>query len=152
VTSFPAPSTVSVNDKARGLTPIEIKLGRRRSGQIIRIESLGYFPFEIQVGHDATVPNLFMSAIAGAVVGGLVALAEKTWEPHSHLPTELAIDAPVGAAIFVLIDLIPGEGKILRSKELLVTLTKAEGTPRVDRISINADDFRKIKWIRVHRD
>jgi len=79
-------------------------------------------------------------------------LAEKTWEPHSHLPTELAIDVPVGAAILLLIDLIPPEGKILRSKELSVTLTKAEGTPRVDTMSINADDFRKIKWIRVHRD
>lgn len=79
-------------------------------------------------------------------------MAEKTWERHSHLPTELAIDVPVGAAILLLIDLIPHEGRILRSKELLVTLTKAEGAPRVDRMGIDADDFRTIKWIRVRRD
>ena len=152
VTSSPAPSTVSVNGKARGLTPIEIKLGRRRSGQVIRIESPGYFPFEIQVGGDTTGPNLFTSAIVGAVIGGLVALAEKTWEPHSHLPTKLAIYVPVGTAALVLADLMPHEEKIPRSKELLVSLTKAEGTPRVDTISISADDFQRIKWIRVHRD
>ncbi len=104
------------------------------------------------MGRDATVPNLLNSAIVGAVVGGMVALAEKTWEHHRHLPTVLAIDVPVGAAILLLIDLIPHEGRILRSKELLVTLTKAEGSPRVDTMRINADDFRKIKWIRVRRD
>ena len=151
MTSSPALSAVSVNGKAQGVTPIEIRLGRRRSDQIVRFESPGYFPFEIQVGRDATVPNLLNSAIVGAVVGGMVALAEKTWERHSHLPTELAIDVPVGAAILLLIDLIPLEGKISRSKELLVTLTKAVGAPRVDTMRIEADDFRKIKWIRVRR-
>ena len=152
MTSSRALTIVSVNGKTQGVTPIEIRLGRRRSGKIVRFESPGYFPFEIQVGRDATVPNLLNSAIVGAVVGGMLALAEYTWERHRHFPTELAIDVPVGAASLLLVDLIPHEGKILRSKELLVTLTKAEGAPRVDTMRIDADDFRKIKWIRARRD
>jgi hypothetical protein len=127
-------------------------VGRRRSGQVIRIESPGYNPFEIQVGRDATVPNYFTSPLLGATVGGLVAMAQTTSAGHRNFWTELAIDAPVGAAIFLLIDLIPNKGNTLRLRELLVTLTKADGTPRVDTMRIDADDFRNIKWIRVHRD
>ena len=152
VTSSPASITVRVNGKPRGITPIEIRVGRRRKDQVIRIESPGYNPVEIQVGRDATVPNLLLSAIVGAVDGGLGALAVSTWVRHRHLPTDLAIAVPVGAAVFLLNDLIPHEGKVLRSKELLVTLAKASGTPRIDTMRIEADDFQNIKWIRIHRD
>jgi len=33
-----------------------------------------------------------------------------------------------------------------------VTLTRADGPPRVDTMNIDADDFRNVKWIRVRRD
>jgi len=33
-----------------------------------------------------------------------------------------------------------------------VTLTKADGPPRVETILVNAEDFQNIKWIRVHRN
>jgi hypothetical protein len=153
VTSSPAFSTISVNGRPQGATPVEISLGRRRGEQVIRIESPGYNPFQIQVGGDRTAPNFSKSLLLGAAAGGLVAVAQTTSTAHHYsLWKELAIDAPVGAALFVLIDLIPKKENIVRSRELLVTLTKASGTPRVEMMRIEAADFRAIKWIRVHRD
>jgi len=143
---------ISVNGKPQGTAPVEIRLKRRRRGHVIRIESRGYNPFEIQVGRDATAPRFLMSALLGATVGGLVAAAQATSRVHRDFWADLAIDAPVGAAMFLVIDLMPGKERPSRERELAVTLTKAEGTPRVDTMSVAAGDFLKIKWIRVHRD
>jgi hypothetical protein len=40
----------------------------------------------------------------------------------------------------------------VRPKRLEVTLTKVDGTPRVDTMYFDADDFMNIKWIRGRRD
>ena len=143
---------IIVNGKPRGAAPVEIRLNRRRRGQVIRIESRGYNPFEIQVGRDAAAPRFLMSALLGATVGGLVAAAQATSRVHRDFWADFIVDVPVGAAMFLVIDLMPGEERLLRERELAVTLTKAEGTPRVDTMSVAAGDFLKIKWIRVHRD
>ena len=49
-----------------------------------------------------------------------------------------------------LIDLAFGKTYNLDSKELTVTLTKADGPPRVNTMLV--DDFQNVTWIRVHRD
>lgn len=152
VTSSPEPSRISVNHKPQGQTPIEIRLAKRRRGQVIRIESPGYNPLEIQVGRDTTAPNYLMDALLGVTAGGLVALAQATSKDGQNFWTELAVDAPVGATIRLLIDLIPDERNGLGSRELLVTLTKADEPPRVDSMFIDAKEFRNVKWIRVHRN
>jgi len=53
--------------------------------------------------------------------------------------------------IFTLID-SGNKGFEFVPKELTVTLTKANGLPRVNTILLDADDFQNIKWIRVRRD
>jgi hypothetical protein len=40
----------------------------------------------------------------------------------------------------------------LKPAELIVTLKKADGSPRVETMLIDADDLQNIKWIRIHRD
>ncbi|MCK7493382.1 MAG: hypothetical protein MZW92_61785 [Comamonadaceae bacterium] len=45
-----------------------------------------------------------------------------------------------------------GSGYVLNPRDLTVTLSKADATLRVDRMVLDPDDFRNVKWIRVHRD
>ena len=152
VTSFAAGATVSVNGIQRGSTPVEIKLARRKRGQVIRIESPGYNPVEIRVKRGATTTNFLTDALLGAVVGGMIAFSEATFTNYDDFWTHLAIYAPASAAVRVLFDLIPSKGHASNPQDLIVTLTKADGTPRVDTIIVDAEDFQNIKWIRVHRD
>jgi hypothetical protein len=53
--------------------------------------------------------------------------------------------------LFIIID-SGGKGFELVPKELEVRLKKAEGPRKIDTILVDPDDFRNIKWIRVHRD
>ena len=152
VTSSPGPSMITVNRKTQGQTPIEIRLIKRRRGQIIRIESPGYDPLEIRVGQDATAPNYVTDALLGAAAGGLIALAQASAKDHHDFWTALAVYAPAGAAIRILIDLLIGAADPPRSRELLVKLTKAVGPPRVETMSIAAEEFKTVKWIRIHGD
>ena len=152
VTSFAAGATVSVNGIQRGATPVEIKLARRKRGQVIRIESPGYNPVEIRVKRGATTTNFLTDALLGAVVGGMIAFSEATFTNYDDFWTHLAIYAPASAAVRVLFDLIPSKGHASNPQDLIVTLTKADGTPRVNTIIVDAEDFQNIKWIRVHRD
>jgi hypothetical protein len=152
VTSSRALATVSVNGKPQGATPVEISLARRKRGQVIRIESPGYNPVEIQVGRDATAPDFLADALLGAAVGGLVAFAQASSNDDDNFWTELAIDAPVGAALRLLLDLVPGKGHTLTPRDLIVTMTKNDGKPRVDTMVVDADEFRNVKWIRVRID
>jgi hypothetical protein len=54
--------------------------------------------------------------------------------------------------LFTLIDIGLKYGYVLRPKELSVTLTKANGEPRVRVLLIDAAAMRNITWIRVRRD
>jgi hypothetical protein len=51
--------------------------------------------------------------------------------------------------LFMLVD-IGGEGYHLAPQVLTVTLTKADGPPRVDTMVLDADDLRNVTWIRIH--
>ena len=44
------------------------------------------------------------------------------------------------------------KGYTFKPKQLTVTLTKVDGTPRVDMMYVGAEEFQNVKWIRVHRD
>lgn len=45
-----------------------------------------------------------------------------------------------------------GSGYELNPRDLTVTLSKADGTLRVDTMFLKPDEFQNVKWIRVHRD
>ena len=64
-----------------------------------------------------------------------------------------SIPAAAGfARLFEFLDLNSKKGHEFRPMELSVTLTKVEGTLRVDTILVDAGDFRNLKWIRIHRN
>jgi hypothetical protein len=151
VTSTPAGATVSVNGYARGATPFYLTLARSEKNQIIRIESPGYDPLEIRVKRKAKAGYLLGDVLAGAAVGGTIALVPGL-SGDEVLAKSFFLYGLLSTAIFIGIDLAVGKGYTLEPKKLVVTLRKTEGTPRVDTIFISSNDFRKVKWIRVHRD
>ena len=159
VTSSPIGAAVIVNGVEQGVTPIEIKLARKQKGQVIRIESPGYNPFEIRPQRKLSGETILGSILLGLVPGMVPALV---WLGSSHTKTDPAEEntilstyfksAAVLGGLFALTDFGGGKGYTQTPKNLTVRLTKADGTPRVDTMLVDADDFKNVKWIRVHRD
>jgi len=158
VTSSPAGARVFVNGVEQGVTPLEIWLARKVKGQVIRIESPGYNPAEIRAQRKMSVhpiiSNFFLGLIPGA--GGLyfyrnVITEDGEWGTGETLSWLLS--TAVFGGLFTIIDSVgQGNGYELRPTELTVTLTKADGSPQVDTILIDAEDLQNVKWIRVRRD
>jgi hypothetical protein len=161
VTSSPVGATVIVNGQQQGVTPLEIRLARKEKDQVIRIESAGYNPYEIRVKRGISPWVVLMDVVKGAASGFGAALlyAGITNEPWvstdpDAFDSEKVLVLAIPAAIigFPLLDLASGKIYTLKPAELTVTLTKADGPPKVDTLIIDADDFQNINWIRVRRD
>jgi len=148
VTSSKAGATVIVNGVQQGVTPLEVRLATKKKGQVIRIESPGYNPVEISVKNRISVFILLSDVLLGAaagivwISGGVEQGDPPLWK--ARWPLVLAV-----AGSLTLLDLSTGKGFILEPRDLTVTLTKADGTPRVDTMLVDAADFRNVKWIRV---
>ena len=154
VTSSPVGATVIVNGAYQGVTPLELRLARKQKGQVIRIESPGYIPVEIRPERKLSKGILFGNFLLGLIAG---------FGPAWGLSDRLDLNDPEGIIVWVLCaaacgggatakDIGNGKAYALSPRDLTVTLKKAEGTPLVDTILIDADGLRSVKWIRVHRD
>jgi hypothetical protein len=160
VTSTPVGATVIVNGVRQGVTPLEIRLARKEKGAVIRIESPGYNPVEIRPETKRSRGLFFRNFLLGLIPGTTLALfwwagpaSESNPGDHPEVTAALidVLTAAAFGAIFTAVD-GHGAGNELEPKELNVTLTKADGTPRVNIIVVDADRFGDIKWIRVRRD
>ncbi len=158
ITSSPAGARVSVGGKALGTTPLSISVSRTIKGQVIRIESPGYNPVEIRPRRTIVGEPVLGDFLIGLVLG-LGAAAGYSFrhneDPDYQGSTALLIGGAVTAAvggIILAIDLGGGKGNTLTPTELDVTLTKANGPPKVDTVLVDAGRLRNIKWIRVHED
>lgn len=158
VTSVPVGATVIVNGVEQGVTPLVIWPDRKWKDQVIRIESPGYNPVEIKLKRSLSegpiFGNFFIGAMFGVVPGTIIGLwflnIDKWTEANFTLIWALCAAAFDGA--FTAVDIGNGSGYSLSPTDMMVTLTKADGAPRVDTMLIDADDFRNVKWIRVRRD
>jgi hypothetical protein len=152
VTSAPAGATVFVNGQLQGVTPLELKLSKSGRGRVIRIEFPGYNPVEIRLAKK-TSGALFLSNI---LLGLIPAVLPATYYSLSHdgkgFMMTWTLSAAALGALFTAVD--SGSGAIydIEPREIIVTLKKVSGTPRVDTMLIDADEFRNIKWIRVRRN
>jgi hypothetical protein len=130
---------------------LDLRLARKDKNQVIRIEYPGYNPLEIRMRRSYSTPHALFNGLLGGIYGLLIA-----WKIDFHDETAsgatllLTIPATIGA--FFLVDMATGAGYNLNPSDLIVTLSKAEGPPRVDTVLIDAEDFQNIKWIRVRRD
>jgi len=156
VTSDPVGATVIVNGVQQGVTPLEIMLARKEKGQVIRIESPGYNPFEIRLRRKMSGGPIAGNVLIGLIPGAVPAFAYKlnNDEDPSVATTTILIWALSAAACGAALTAIDsgGSGYELNPIDLTVTLSKANGTLRVDTMFLNPDEFRNVKWIRVHRD
>jgi hypothetical protein len=161
VTSSPVGATVIVNGQQQGVTPLEIRLARKERDQVIRIESAGYNPHEIRVKRGISPWRVLRDVVLGAAsgVGAALLYAGITDEPWVSTDPDafksekvLVLAIPVAIIGFHLLDLASGRIYTLKPTELIVTLKKADGTPRVKTMFIDAEDFQNIKWIRVRKD
>ncbi len=154
VTSSPIGATVFVNGVEQGRTPIEIMLVRRQRGQVIRIESPGYNPFEIRMRRGLPAGPALGNVLSGGIAGYGIGLALHYLEGVGGQSPWAVYLIPMSAAIgsLFLVDFAVGQGHAFKPKELTVTLTKADGTARVDAMLIDSDDLRNVKWIRVRKD
>jgi hypothetical protein len=161
VTSSPVGATISVNGQQQGVTPLEVRLARKERDQVIRIETAGYNPYEIRVKRGISPWRVLMDVVLGAAsgVGAAFLYAVITDEPWVSTDPDafesekvLVLAIPVAIIGFHLLDLASGKIYTLKPTELIVTLKKADGTPRVETMFIDAEDFQNIKWIRVWKD
>lgn len=150
ITSSPAGATVIVNGVQQGVTPLMITMDRAWKGQVIRIESSGYNPVEIRPKRKLSGGIILGNFLFGLIPGSLVAMGVGLEEGDAAGFSAWALTAAAFGGLLTLID--GAKAYSLHPKDLTVTLTKADGTPRVDTILIDVDDFRDISWIRVRKD
>jgi hypothetical protein len=156
VTSSPTGATVFVNGIEQGVAPIQVELTRKQKGQVIRIESPGYNPAEIRLQRKMSKRKLLGNVLLGLIPAQVPTFfwAQTNSEADGYW-SGIVLFELLGAAafggLFTYID-SGGKGYDLIPEEILVTLTKADGTPRVDTVLIDAEDFRGVKWIRVRKD
>ncbi len=150
VTSSPPGAEIIVNGVRKGVTPKLILLSRKVKDQTIRIECPGYNPFEIRMIRSYSSFHVLANGVLGFVVGAAVAGAWHLGHDETAPDSSVCIGTAIGG--FLLIDAATHAGYAVTPKDLMVTLTKAVGIPRVDTMLIDADDFQNVKWLRVHRD
>lgn len=152
VTSAPAGATVFVNGQRQGVTPLSLWLARKKKNQVIRIECPGYNPIEIRPKRRPSgapfLGNLLLGLIPAIVPAGLHSLAH---DGEGGMLIWTLYAAAFGA-LFTAVDSGSGAINDFEPKELTVTLTKADGPPRVDTMLVDAEDLKDVKWIRVHKD
>lgn len=156
VTSSPVGATVIVNGQQQGVTPLEIRLVRKKKGQVIRIESPGYNPFEIRLKRKMSGGPIAGNVLIGLIPGVVPAVLYKMYyDEDPNVMTKTfgiwMLTAVACGAVLTAID-SSGSGYELNPRDLTVTLSKADGLPRVDTMFLNPDEFQNIKWIRVRKD
>ncbi|MGZ5555649.1 MAG: hypothetical protein ACXW3H_07865 [Candidatus Aminicenantales bacterium] len=92
------------------------------------------------------------SVIGNFVLGAALALPIAMYTSISSHEDHFFLMAAGFSGMFTLIDIGLKYGYVLQPKELSVTLTKANGEPRVRVLVIDAAVMRNITWISVRRD
>jgi len=159
VTSNPSGAKIIVDGKEMGYAPLLLKLKKKKKSYVIRIEKQDYNLLEIKIIRK---PSALLSAFGNifpwGIIGGYVGygIANVLFEDAKFTMGNLfAYLGTIGAGVIlgwggaVGVDRISGAAYKLSPKELNVTLTKIEGKPQPKIITIDAEQFHNIKWIRI---
>ena len=149
VTSIPSGAKIIVDGKEMGYAPLNLKL-KRKSSHIIRIERQGYHTQEIQVARKCSLlmtllGNYFLGATVGALVTNL-------FISETEGDTPFLIGGLLGFGVHIITDFSTGATYDLLPKALVITLLQKEEKAKSNIILIDAEQFQKIKWIRIKCD
>jgi hypothetical protein len=150
VTSSPQGAKITVDGKEAGYTPLTLELKRREKTHIIVIEKEGYNPFEIRITRESSpwgsiVGNYIVSFILSVAVLSPFAPEPYEWDTMNWAP--YVVLAAWGALI--IFDHVSGGAYVLSPEHLLITLSKIEDKSSYNSISIDAEHFQNIKWIKI---
>ena len=155
VTSVPAGARVIVNGVDQGATPIEIRLLRSTKVQVIRIESPGYDPAEIRPQRRISRNPIFGNILLGLACASAIPIIRASGFDTGEMGAfylGIGLRTVGFAGLFEALDLSLKKGHEFQPRGLMLTLKRADGPPRVDTTIIDAGDFQRIKWIRVHKN
>ncbi len=159
VTSDPPGATVFVDGTESGATPVSLRLPRHGPKALIRIEYPGYKPVEIMTKRRIPPAAVFGDILAGAGIGFVIAAAIFMENDETKDLGDVArVSVPLCIGGLLLAD--SAFGRVTSPQELWVVLSKIEdvalpghGAPGVVRtIFLNEDQFKNLRWIRVHLD
>ena len=152
VTSAPKGATVFVNGRRQGVTPLSLWLVRKDKNQIIRIECPGYNAIEIRPKRRPSGASFFGNLLLGLIPAIVPASLHSLANDGEGAMLIWSLSAAAFGTLFTVVDSGSGAINDLEPKEISVTLKKADRTPQVDTLLVDADDFREVKWIRVRKD
>jgi hypothetical protein len=163
VTSHPGGAKIIVNGKAMGVTPLNLKLARKKD-HLIRIEKAGYVPLEIKAVSQGSpgrpvfiMGNLnwgWVAAMPGAYLaaGGLLGKSFGLGAGKSAMQTGgvLMLLGMLGGLFgSIAVDSSPGEDSPFPFEDFSVTLREIEDGVSNDVAVMTLKDWQYIKWIRI---
>jgi len=158
VTSQPPGARIIADGKDMGYAPLGLKL-KKKAVHLIRIEKEGFNPVEIKIernksgiGALAIAGDFLLGLAAGLAVHYVVWQASGRPDEEMRMTVDFWLGCLAGWIGFGILDGRSSARYALTPRELTVALTKADGTPRLETILLDADELQNIKWIRIHRD
>ncbi len=163
VTSHPGGAKIIVNGKNVGVTPLSLKLAKKKD-HLIRIEKAGYVPLEIRApsqrtgGRRVFVMGNFnwgwLAAMPGAYLaaGGLVGKSFGLGVGKNALETGgllMLAGMAVGLIGSIAVDSSPANDASFQFEDFNVTLQRIEEGANYDVAKITLEDWQYIKWIRI---
>jgi hypothetical protein len=164
VTSHPAGARVIVDGHDLGVTPMGVKLARKKE-HLVRIEKEGYVPLEIKAesnvsgGGGAFFLGNLLWGLLGMIPGSLmtttgavatVATFGTQGKEKVQSGKELMlVGFLLGFVAALTVDAATGAHKTLQPEELKVTLEKAGEGTRSGVTVLTIKGWQSVKWIRI---
>jgi hypothetical protein len=148
VTSTPPGAKVFVDGESAGTAPVMLRL-KKRSTALIRVESPGFTPQEVQVTRSRGKFGRFL--LGNLLIASTIAYALDPHEENNGFEVfpKSTLYALIAFPLAVLFDLSGAPHYSLSPGTIDVVLKLAGESPHVERISIDEAVFREVRWLRV---
>jgi len=163
VTSHPGGARITVNGKNMGVTPLSLKLAKKKD-HLIRIEKEGYVPIEVRAVAQRSggrrvfiMGNLnwgWLAAMPGAYIaaGGLLGKSFGLGAGKGAMQTGgllMLLGAVAGLVGSIGVDTTPGADDSLQFADFNVTLQEREDGRSSEVAVMTLEDWQYVKWIRI---
>jgi len=148
VTGDPPGAKVTVDGKAMGVVPLNLRL-KRNKNHVIRIEKQDYNPLEIIVVSESSSSGL---GILGDVFVGWLATRVSAHIIGYNNDQVIFLPWIIGGICFmgcVALDYIAGGIYTLSPSELHLKLTEIKELPKTDHLILKFEQFNNTIWIRI---